>query len=373
MPARARLAGLVLPISTLRGMQRARADTWHPDLVAGSLSRLLQLVTRPVTNTLSDLDVYRGRALDELFPAPRDVPAATVRARWRLPGLVSEDLEFPSLHVPLEGKFQHRYAREYRETHTVHARRLRPTGAPTRRRLLYLHGYMQPETWIEEIALLARMSLLLDAEIIQMQFPYHGRRTPSGSRFSGEYFWTADLVRSVEALRQSLLDARTLLGILLERDERPVGVTGLSLGGALTLGLTCLDDRFAFSIPLIAHMDLAALVSDAPVLSGMRRDLRAFGWNRARFREFVDALGWNDLRPKLPPEQILLFAASNDRFFDPAIVRRMRALWGNPPIRWYPCSHMGFLQHLPRVLKEMRSFIDGRGGPNQKRNNPTLM
>ena len=330
----------------------------HPDLVTGALSELLQLAAHPVANTLGDLDAYVGRPLEELFPAPQRLPKVSVRARWRLPGLVSEDLVFRSLHVPLEPRFRRRYLRRYRETHRVYARRIRPAAARRRPRLLYLHGYMQPETHIEEFALLAGMALQLNVEIIQMQFPYHGRRTPRGARFSGEFYWTADLVRSVEALRQTLLDARTLLSCLLAADARPVGVSGLSLGGALTLSLTCLEERFAFSIPLIAHMDLAALLADAPVLGRMRRDLRSFGWGHKEFEAFVTSMGWHRLLPKLPVDRILLIAASNDRFFDPSVVKRMWKRWGRPAIRWYPTSHMGFIAHLPEALRVMREFID---------------
>jgi acetyl esterase/lipase len=281
-----------------------------------------------------------------------------VSARWRLPGLVSEDLVFRSLHVPIEPRFRRRYREQYRETRDVYARRIRPAAARRRPRLLYLHGYMQPESYIEEFALLVSMARQLNVEVIQMQFPYHGRRTPRGARFSGELYWTADLVRSFEALRQTLLDARTLLGCLLEEDARPVGVSGLSLGGALTLSLTCLEERFAFSVPLIAHMDLGALVADASVLGKMRRDLRSFGWSNQQFGKFVASLGWHELLPKLPVDRILLIAASNDRFFEPRVVKAMWKRWGKPAIRWYPTSHMGFLPHLPEALREMRALID---------------
>jgi hypothetical protein len=333
----------------------------HPDLVVGGLSEILQRVANPVANTLADVGIYTGRPLADLFPAPTAVPEVTVTARWRLPGLVSEDLVFRSLHVPIEPKFRRRYAEDYPETHRVYARRIRPETARRRPRLLYLHGYMQPETFVEELALLTGMALLLDVEVIQMQPPHHGRRASRGSRFSGEFYWTADLVRSVEALRQTVLDARTLLGCLLADDARPVGITGLSLGGALSLCLTCLERRFAFSVPLVAHMDLAALVADAPVLAKMRRDLRAFGWSTAEFAAFVDRLGWNALRPKLPAQRIMLVAASHDRFFRPRVVRSMWTRWGKPAIRWYPTSHMGFIAHLPEALRSMRVFVDGLG------------
>lgn len=330
----------------------------HPDVVAGALSEILQQLASPVRNTLGDLDVYTGRSMDELFPAPARIPQVSVTKRWRLPGLVSEDLVFPSLHVPLEPKFRRRFKAQYPETQRVYARRLRPASAQRRPRLIYLHGYMQPETYVEELTLLTSMALQLNVEIIQLQFPYHGRRTPRGARFSGELYWTADLVRSIEALRQTVLDVRTLLSLLLAQDNRPVGVSGLSLGGALTASLTCLDNRFAFSIPLIAHMDLAALLTDAPVLGRMRRDLQAFGWGNEEFAAFVTGLGWYELVPLLPAERIFLIAAANDRFFDPRVVKAMWKRWGKPTIRWYPTSHMGFIAHFPDALCLMHGFID---------------
>jgi dienelactone hydrolase len=349
------------------GRSRMPASVLHPDVVVGALSEILQQVANPVTNTLADVGAYAGRPLGELFPAPHRLPEVSVTRRWQLPGMVSEDLAFRSLHEPIEPRFRRRYRESYRATHRVYARRIRPASAGRRPRLLYLHGYMQPETYIEEFALLASMAQVLDVDVIQMQPPYHGRRAPSGSRFSGELYWTADLVRSIEALRQTLLDARTLLHWLLREDSRPVGVAGLSLGGALTASLTCLEEGFAFSIPLVAHMDLAALVADAPVLARMRRDLRSFGWGRREFAAFVDSLGWDALLPKLPASRVFLIAASEDRFFEPRVVQAMWRRWGRPSIRWYPTSHMGFIAHLPEALRSMRRFIDQRAPGSRSR------
>ena len=337
---------------------RKPPDLPHPDEVTGALSGILQFLAAPTRNTLADLDVYRGLPLEALFPAPSATPDARVTTRWRIPGAVSEDIVFPSQHEPIEPGFRQRYLTEYPEIHTVYARRIRPAGVHGRPRLVYLHGYLQPETYVEETALLMSMARQLEVEVVQLQPPYHGRRTPRGARFSGEFYWTADLVRSIEALRQNLLDARTLLGWLQAEDPRPVGVMGLSLGGALTLALTCLEARFAFSIPLIAHMDLAAMVADAPVLRSMRHELRQFGWGIDEFARLVRDIGWYDLAPRLPPDRIYMFAASDDRFFDSGIVEEMWRRWGRPAIRWYPGSHMGFLVRLPDAIAEARRFID---------------
>lgn len=338
----------------------------HLDQIVGTLSELLPLVTRPVANTLADLETYRNRPLEELFPTPQRLPALAVRSRWTLPGLVAEDLIFPSLHVPLEPGFRERYDRDYRETHQVFARRVRPTGTRPALRLLYLHGYMQPETYVEELTLLTTMALLLKIEVIQIQHAYHGRRTPRSARLSGELFWTADLVRSVEALRQSVLDSRTLLALLLEEDDRPVGVAGISLGGSLAMALTCLEPRFFFSAPMIAHMDLTRMLADVPVLARMRRELRSFGWGIEEFGDFIRALGWYKLLPQVPTERILMLAASADRFFDPAVVEETWRQWGKPQIHWYPSSHMGFFLHAPDAIYRFSTFLAAMGERAQR-------
>ncbi|HME73858.1 MAG TPA: hypothetical protein VKM54_28940, partial [Myxococcota bacterium] len=89
---------------------------------------------------------------------------------------------------------------------------------------------LQPETLVEELALLATMAAALDMEVVHLQPPYHGRRKPKSSRLDGDLFWTGDVVRSIESLRQTVFDARTLLAWMRAESARPVGIAGLSLG-----------------------------------------------------------------------------------------------------------------------------------------------
>jgi hypothetical protein len=45
--------------------------------------------------------------------------------------------------------------------------------------------------------------------------------------------------------------------------------------------------------------------------------------------------------------------------FAPAVVEEMWRRWDRPSMRRYPCSHMGFIAHLPEVIAEVRWLIDG--------------
>jgi dienelactone hydrolase len=330
----------------------------HLDDLAGVIAGFAhRLAPPPAENTIADLVAYESLSLDELFPAPARVPIVNVKRRWRALGLESALAWFPSQHEPIEPRFARRYAR-HRSNHTVWTRWLRPDGAEGRPRLVYLHGFMQPETMIEEVGLLTQLATQLDVEVVQVQPPYHGRRKPRRSRFDGDHFFTADIVRSIEALRQSILDVRSVLSWLLDQNDRPVGVMGLSLGGALSAALTCLEPRFAFSAPLIAHMDVAATFADAPVLEPVRRELSAMGFDPQDLARFFERVGWNALTARIAPSRIQLLCASDDHFFRRELVDAMWRRWGEPPIHWYPCSHMGFLPHIPDAIARVRTLVD---------------
>lgn len=328
------------------------------DDIAGTLVRPLQLLRGRPRNTLGRLVVYEGLGREVLFPAPDRLPVVRRRNRWSLRGLDSEDLRFASLHDPIEPLFKAHYHARQRRIQTVYARRLRPKTAMGRPRLLYIHGYMQPETLVEEVTLLSTMARALRMEIVQLQPPYHGRRKPRSSPYDGERFWTADVVQSVEAMRQTILDARTLLSVMLDESPTPVGVAGLSLGGAFSAILACLEPRFDFSAPFIAHMDMGALLRDAPVLGAMRKDLAGFGWSPNDFGSFFTRIGWEELEPAIPTDRIVLFAAEKDRFFDPGVLEAMWRRWGEPEIHWYPTSHMGFIPHLLGAIGHLRRFLE---------------
>jgi hypothetical protein len=105
-------------------------------------------------------------------------------------------------------------------------------------------------------------------------------------------------------------------------------------------------------------MDVAATLADAPVLEAVRRELRGFGFEPADLARFFEGIGWSALTPQIPASRILLLAASDDRFFRPALVEEMWRRWGEPPIVWYPCSHMGFLAHLPDALARVHALVE---------------
>ena len=116
--------------------------------------------------------------------------------------------------------------------------------------------------------LLPRLYDALEADVLHIQLPFHGSRNPRGSLFHGELYWTADLVRSLEAVRQSCFDARALVAWLRAQGYEEVGVTGISLGGSITMVMACLPEPPDYIVPIVSHLYLAEVVENARASCG---------------------------------------------------------------------------------------------------------
>lgn len=331
------------------------------DRVVGVASRALHGLRGAGNNTASDLGPYLDAPLETLFPAP--VVPRDVRRRGPRVSLgerVTETLRWHSQHVPLCPHYRARHTGEYWLNQRVTARWMHPRSGPRRRALMYVHGWLEPGPWVEEAVLLPRLHDELGVDVVHIQLPFHGSRNPRSALFHGEYFWSADLVRTVEAVRQSLIDARTLMAWLREAqgyDE--VGVTGISLGGGLTMALACVDPTPDYIVPIIGHLKLGEAIEDAPILWRMKADLERFGIGRAERQEIFRRLGLGALRPRLATDRQLWIAALDDVYIAAPLVRAQWEEWGRPPIEWIPGGHMTFPLALGQILARWSRFDAG--------------
>ena len=332
------------------------------DKVAGALSHILHGLRGVKVNTVDDLGPYLDAPLETLFPpvvVPRDVRVHRPLVRLGKKRVV-DTLRWHSQHVPLCPHYRARHAGEYWLNQRVTARWMHPRSGPRRRALIYVHGWLEPGPWVEEAVLLPRLHDELGVDVLHIQLPFHGSRNPRSALFHGEFFWSADLVRTMESVRQSLVDVRTLMAWLrAKHGYEEIGVTGLSLGGGITMALACVPDGPDYIVPIIAHLKLGEAVEHAPILRRMRTDLERFGIDAARRRELFDRLGLAHLRPVLARERQLWIPATDDVYITAELVKQQWHEWGEPPIEWIPGGHMTFPLSLGRVIARMKSFHDG--------------
>jgi hypothetical protein len=327
------------------------------DRVAGGLSRLLH-VRGARENTLADLPRYYDLTPAEMFPNPRPITKIHEERGLGARALGAITLSWPSAHEVLCDRYRQRHARDYRVNQTAWARWTRAERARRRTCLVYVHGWLEPGSWAEEATLFRKWHRELDVDIVHVALPFHGRRKPGASLFSGELFWTADLVRSVEGVRQAICDARSAIAWLRTQGYDRVGVTGISLGGALCMLLACLEPAPDFVIPIIAHLELADIIEHAPILWRVKHDLEKWGVGHAQRAEIFARLGLAGYRPVVPRERQLWIEAREDVYIDPRLVEAQWKAWGEPHILWIDGGHMTFPLHVGALTDRMRVFLD---------------
>lgn len=336
------------------------------DAVVGKLSRFLHLRATQ-TDTSHELLPYYGLPLDQLMPAPAEVP----EVRRHVPRLslstVTETLSWQSGHVPLATGYRHRHEGEYHKNLTAWARWVHKKGARRRSLLVYVHGWLEPGSWVEEATLLPLFYRELGVDVVHVSLPFHGRRSPRGQLFHGEWFWTADLVRSLEAVRQAVFDVRSLMGWFRKTiGYEEVGITGLSLGGCITMLLGCLAPIPDYIVPMIAHLELPDAVEEAPILWRMKDDLARFGLDEAQRRAVFSRIPLSTAMPLVPKDRQLWVAAREDGYLRAELVEQQWRRWSEPPILWIPGGHMTFPLAMGDIVSAMKRLPLSAGAAKVK-------
>lgn len=328
------------------------------DHVIGAMSRVLHIRSAK-HNTVSDLDRYYSLSPDEMFPAPPPVTDAEIKRSPLDRLLGSSTVTWTSGHRVLCPRYRRRHESDYRTNLTSWMRWVRPKRTQRKSILVYVHGWLEPGSWAEEATLFRKWGRELDVDLAHVALPFHGTRKPRRALFSGELFWTADLVRSVEGVRQSICDVRAAVAWLRDQGYEQVGVTGLSLGGAITMLIGCTAPVPDYIAPIIAHLQLGDAVEQAPILFRMKKDLEGWGYDETARRALFKNLGWEDYMPVIEPERQLWIQAEDDVYLHPEPARMQWQRWGRPNILWIEGGHMTFPLHIDAITRALDKFRRG--------------
>ena len=328
----------------------------NADRVAGALSRLLH-VRGAKLNTIGYLQPYLDLPPSQLFPEPGPIRDLSMRRSIVDRAMRTSSLSWTSTHEVICPRYRERHLNEYAVNLAAHARWIRPAGAPRKTCLLYVHGWLEPGSWAEETTLFRKWARDLDTDIVHVALPFHGSRKPRDALFSGEFFWTADLVRSMEGVRQAVCDTRSVMAWLRGQGYSRIGVTGISLGGAITMLLACLSPLPDFIVPIISHLELESAVEQAPILWRMRQDLENWGVDAQQRKDLFRRLGMSSYQPVLAPERQLWIQAREDVYIDAKLAEAQWREWGEPHVLWIEGGHMTFPLHLGEITKRIDRFL----------------
>jgi alpha-beta hydrolase superfamily lysophospholipase len=116
-------------------------------------------------------------------------------------------------------------------------------------------------------------------DVYELILPYHYERTPARSKFSGEYFWSANVVRAADAIKQSVYEIALAERFIRERTALPVLPVGFSMGGGLTLLALSICPEIARAFVINPVSLMARLAWENPLCRSIREDLQGRGWD----------------------------------------------------------------------------------------------
>lgn len=316
-------------------------------LVLGAMRRVVDAALMPAPADLpvmrasaerflrDDLQRDPGRYLDFAADPPR-ARAVRDRARRRLRGGVAISRAIDTEYRPFEQEDAAPEAEEgrIRIEHWMHEAR-RPFGT-----VLAVHGFSMGQPRIDAVALFASQWFEAGLDVALMTLPYHGRRTPSDARFSGERFAAPHVARLCEAVRRSVYEIRLLVDWLRARGSARVGLLGLSLGGYLSSLMAGLYDDLDFVIPMVPPVCIGDLAWRFFEQSRYYGSAPGAAFTRAEMRAAYRVHSPLTYPLRVPRERVLIIAGRGDRIVPAEHPYALWRHWGEPAIHWFSGSHL---------------------------------
>lgn len=280
-----------------------------------------------------------------------DVPRVRERPVGRIAGARVSRFTFPTLHPVRYSESNVAAGRLYRNITTA--------NAPL---VMIGHGWAHKTLGTIE-RLYVRPFLKAGFSVAFVVHPLHFGRTPRGTS-SGELMVSADVVLTVEAFRQGVVDMIGAANWLRETGHGRIGLLGYSLGGYLVGIAAAVRGDWSFVVLGGTGDSPVSVILDTSLGKNIRDDLRACGMlDRRKLTRSWRIISPGSLRSKVPKSRILMVAGRYDRIMLPASVRRLHRAWGRPHLDWMPRGHYGLLASnrgfLARAIPFMHRAASG--------------
>jgi pimeloyl-ACP methyl ester carboxylesterase len=198
----------------------------------------------------------------------------------------------------------------------------------------------------------------LGYSVFVMTLPFHYERTPAASRFSGEFFFSADVGRTKAAFRQAALDVQHCHSWLTARESLPTYVMGFSMGGTVALTVAGVTDTFAGLCIVNPAANLAEVMWTSPLCESIRRDLRDAGCDEGGIRRVLESFDpFHVATPCLDRHKIVMMYGKFDQITSTGQYESLVRRWKLPNVRQYNSGHLNALR-VPRLAEDVVRFFD---------------
>ena len=191
---------------------------------------------------------------------------------------------------------------------------------------------------------------------ILLTLPYHLKRAPEDT-VSGEYTVSSDIIRTMEAFRQSVIEVRSIVDFLKKRGVKKIGILGTSFGGWVGGMLAVVEPRINFAILIAPAANPERILLRSKIGKLLRKDYPEVKTLPQKFLRALRITNPTLFKPLIKKENILLIESLYDQIIPNFIVENLWRAWDKPPIRRYPQGHLSLLFFEKRLFKDIREFL----------------
>jgi predicted alpha/beta-fold hydrolase len=189
--------------------------------------------------------------------------------------------------------------------------------------------------------------------------PFHFERS-CDALYSGEYMISADLDRSVLAVRQAVTEIRALIRWIKQNHGGKIVLIGVSLGGFISNLTAVVEDQIDLLISIMYANTLSFAVWNTPIGKYIKQDMIQNGITYPILKRHWEILEPSRKEPKVNKNNILLIAGLYDQYvlFEDSV--KLWEAWNHPHLLTYPCGHSGIVLHRKKISNDVMSFITSK-------------
>jgi predicted alpha/beta-fold hydrolase len=187
--------------------------------------------------------------------------------------------------------------------------------------------------------------------------PYHFDRA-SRSLYSGEYMISANVERTITAIRQAVVEIRALIQWLKQNKGGKVVLIGISLGGYISNLVSLYEKEIDVLVSVMYANDLSYEIWHTPIGKHIKKDLKKHSFTYEQLQECWSILRTDEGQPMVPKEKILLISGKYDQYVTEKDAKQLWVAWGKPQRLLYPCGHAGIIFHRKQIAEDTMNFIE---------------
>src|SRR5262245_23146829 len=188
--------------------------------------------------------------------------------------------------------------------------------------------------------------------------PYYNERRPPGSKIK---LVSPDIVRTLDGIRQGVLDCRCACAWLASRpevDADNLGMVGTSLGSFLTALTSANEPRIKNVCMVLGGGGLVDAYYDHPKAKPVTEWIDRLGGKRL-VKNLVAPLDPITYANQLKGKNLLMIAAKEDEIVPPKAATQLWEATGKQRIVWLDAGHITAAFYTMSVLREMRDHVRG--------------